>query len=235
MAHIGGFVAGLVLVKLFAAGARAPLRLTASLARRARIVLHAGHHSRRGDDGAPRRAGDPPPARPARRSRRRRARDHRDVEVCGTDVHLHHGRLAGVPFPIIPGHVSCGRVLETGGPLADVEGRPIATGAARDLLRRLRHLRRVLALPRRAGRRRAARTGASTASRRPADDGLLGGWAEQIEILPGVRLLPASRRRRPGRLHGRRLRTADRVPRGRARRDRARGHRRGPGQRPRRV
>ena len=26
-------------------------------------------------------------------------------EVCGTDVHLHHGRLAGVPYPIVPGHV----------------------------------------------------------------------------------------------------------------------------------
>jgi len=30
-------------------------------------------------------------------------------EVCGTDVHLHHGKLAGVPYPIIPGHVSVGR------------------------------------------------------------------------------------------------------------------------------
>ncbi len=29
-------------------------------------------------------------------------------EVCGTDVHLWHGRLAGVPYPIIPGHVSVG-------------------------------------------------------------------------------------------------------------------------------
>jgi L-iditol 2-dehydrogenase len=29
-------------------------------------------------------------------------------EVCGTDVHVWHGRLAGVPFPIIPGHVSVG-------------------------------------------------------------------------------------------------------------------------------
>ena len=32
-------------------------------------------------------------------------------EVCGTDVHLWHGRLTGVPYPIIPGHVSVG-VLE---------------------------------------------------------------------------------------------------------------------------
>jgi hypothetical protein len=36
-------------------------------------------------------------------------------EVCGTDVHLFHGRLAGVPWPIVPGHVSVGRVIETGG------------------------------------------------------------------------------------------------------------------------
>src|SRR5471032_1862450 len=50
-------------------------------------------------------------------------------EVCGTDVHLHHGRLAGVPYPIIPGHVNCGRVLETGGPIVDVEGRAIVPGA----------------------------------------------------------------------------------------------------------
>ncbi|MDH5549666.1 MAG: alcohol dehydrogenase catalytic domain-containing protein, partial [Gemmatimonadota bacterium] len=32
-------------------------------------------------------------------------------EVCGTDVHLHHGRLDGVPYPIVPGHVSVGRVI----------------------------------------------------------------------------------------------------------------------------
>src|SRR5262245_53200583 len=50
-------------------------------------------------------------------------------EVCGTDVHLHHGRLAGVPYPIIPGHVSVGRVVEIAGPLSDVEGNPIAKGA----------------------------------------------------------------------------------------------------------
>src|SRR5437879_6973955 len=49
-------------------------------------------------------------------------------EVCGTDVHLHHGRLAGVPYPIIPGHVSWRRVLETGGDLVDVGGRPVTAG-----------------------------------------------------------------------------------------------------------
>ena len=36
-------------------------------------------------------------------------------EVCGTDVHLWHGRLAGVPYPLLPGHVSVGEVIATGG------------------------------------------------------------------------------------------------------------------------
>jgi len=49
-------------------------------------------------------------------------------EVCGTDVHLHHGRLAGVPYPIIPGHVSVGRVRETRGVEVDAVGRPLGRG-----------------------------------------------------------------------------------------------------------
>jgi L-iditol 2-dehydrogenase len=49
-------------------------------------------------------------------------------EVCGTDVHLSHGRLAGVPYPIVPGHVSVGRVLETGGEVKDFIGEPLVAG-----------------------------------------------------------------------------------------------------------
>src|SRR5687768_18451813 len=49
-------------------------------------------------------------------------------EVCGTDVHLHHGKLAGVPYPIIPGHVSVGRVAKTNGKLTTVNGDPIRDG-----------------------------------------------------------------------------------------------------------
>ena len=42
-------------------------------------------------------------------------------EVCGTDVHLAKGQLAGVPYPIIPGHVSVGVVDEIGtGPGVEV-------------------------------------------------------------------------------------------------------------------
>ena len=110
-------------------------------------------------------------------------------EVCGTDVHLHHGRLSGVPYPIIPGHVNCGRVLETGGPLQDVLGQPIEVG-------RLVTFFDVFGscgacwhcLVAKAATRCPKRKvyGITTS----AAEGLLGGWAAQIEILPGVRLLP---------------------------------------------
>src|SRR5436190_5703577 len=49
-------------------------------------------------------------------------------EVCGTDVHLHHGRL-DVPFPIIAGHVSVGAVAALRGTdVCDVEGERIREG-----------------------------------------------------------------------------------------------------------
>lgn len=51
-------------------------------------------------------------------------------EVCGTDVHLHHGRLSGVPYPIVPGHVSVGRIAELRGVERDAVGRPLAVGDA---------------------------------------------------------------------------------------------------------
>jgi threonine dehydrogenase-like Zn-dependent dehydrogenase len=110
-------------------------------------------------------------------------------EVCGTDVHLHHGHLAGVPYPIIPGHVSCGRVLETAGPLADVEGRPIAAG-------QLVTFYDVFGTCGACWHCLVARAATRCPQRRVygittgVDDGVLGGWAERIEIRPGVRLLP---------------------------------------------
>ena len=110
-------------------------------------------------------------------------------EVCGTDVHLHHGRLAGVPYPIIPGHVNCGRVLETNGPLLDVEGRPIEPGRLVTFFDVFGtcgacwHCLVAKAATRCPGRRVY---GITTS----AEEGLLGGWAERIELRPGVRVLP---------------------------------------------
>ena len=43
-------------------------------------------------------------------------------EVCGTDVHLRAGRLAGVPYPIVPGHVTVGRLAKIRGTLKDAAG-----------------------------------------------------------------------------------------------------------------
>jgi threonine dehydrogenase-like Zn-dependent dehydrogenase len=111
------------------------------------------------------------------------------TEVCGTDVHLHHGRLSGVPYPIIPGHVNCGRVLETGGPLSDVEGRAISPGALVtffDVFGTCGSCWHCL-VAKAATRCPHRRVYGITTS---AADGLLGGWAEQIEILPGVKVLP---------------------------------------------
>lgn len=110
-------------------------------------------------------------------------------EVCGTDVHLRHGRLAGVPYPIIPGHVSCGRLIESSGPVEDVYGRPIATGSLVTFYDvfgtcgRCWHCR-VARAETRCPKRRVY--GITTSAR----EGLLGGWAEKIELLPGVAVLP---------------------------------------------
>src|SRR6266571_7861215 len=110
-------------------------------------------------------------------------------EVCGTDVHLHHGRLAGVPYPIIPGHINCGRILEANGTLHDVEGRPLAAG-------RLVTFFDVFGTCGECWYCLVAKAGTRCPRRRvygittSAADGLLGGWAEQIELKPGVRVLP---------------------------------------------
>jgi threonine dehydrogenase-like Zn-dependent dehydrogenase len=114
-------------------------------------------------------------------------------EVCGTDVHLWHGRLSGVPYPIIPGHVSVGHVDKLPGPVLTADGR------------RLREGDRVVFydVHRTCGRCYAcAVSGTPTkcAQRKVygitdgAADGLFGGWSEAIYLEPGVvaAVLPAA-------------------------------------------
>jgi threonine dehydrogenase-like Zn-dependent dehydrogenase len=109
-------------------------------------------------------------------------------EVCGTDVHLWHGRLAGVPYPLIPGHISVGEVLETNGVVTDINGERIVPGEAVTFLdvhgtccncwyclvakqsTRCPH-RRVYGIT------------------YGADEGLLGGWSERIYLKPGVKIV----------------------------------------------
>lgn len=109
-------------------------------------------------------------------------------EVCGTDVHLHHGRLAGVPYPIIPGHVSVGRVLEAPGVDRDALGEPLAAG---DIVTFL-DVHEVCGscyhclVSRQPNRCPTRKVYGITYS---ADDGPFGGWAERIYLQPGVRVL----------------------------------------------
>jgi L-iditol 2-dehydrogenase len=106
-------------------------------------------------------------------------------EVCGTDVHLWHGRLSGVPYPIIPGHVAAGTLQAVHGPLTGLDGSALLEGD------------RVafFDVHRTCGRCRACtvhRTPTRCAARRvygitdPAAEGLFGGWSQAIYLEPGV-------------------------------------------------
>jgi L-iditol 2-dehydrogenase len=106
-------------------------------------------------------------------------------EVCGTDVHLWHGRLAGVPYPIIPGHVSAGVLESIRGPLVGLDGSALTEGDRAVFFD----------VHRTCGRCRACtvqRTPTRCVSRRvygitdPAAEGLFGGWAQYVYLEPGV-------------------------------------------------
>ena len=109
-------------------------------------------------------------------------------EVCGTDVHLQHGRLTGVPYPLVPGHVSVGRIEAMRGPVTDVEGRAFREG---DLVTFLDVHETCGAcyqclVAKQTTRCPARKVYGITYG---ADDGPLGGWAEQIWIKPGVKMI----------------------------------------------
>lgn len=109
-------------------------------------------------------------------------------EVCGTDVHLWHGQLAGVPYPIIPGHVSVGRVAAIGGAAADVDGRPLEVGQVVTFLDVYGSCGRcwyctVAHATTRCPQRKVYGITLS------AEEGLLGGWGEYIYLRPGVHIV----------------------------------------------
>jgi D-arabinose 1-dehydrogenase-like Zn-dependent alcohol dehydrogenase len=109
-------------------------------------------------------------------------------EVCGTDVHLQHGRLTGVPYPLVPGHVSIGRIEQRGGTVLDVEGRAFREG---DLVTFLDVHETCNAC--------YSCLVAKQTTRCPkrkvygitygAEDGPLGGWATHIWMKPGVKMI----------------------------------------------
>ncbi len=110
-------------------------------------------------------------------------------EVCGTDVHLLHGRLSDTPYPLIPGHISVGRVADASGPVQDVDGRPIREGDVVTFLdvHGTCHACWYCLVAKASTRCPSRRVYGITYG---AEEGLLGGWSEQIHLKPGVRILP---------------------------------------------
>ena len=109
-------------------------------------------------------------------------------EVCGTDVHLMHDRLEGVPYPIIPGHVSVGKIEEIAGTVPDVHGRPFRCGDTVTFLDVHETCNACWhCLVAKASTRCPQRKvyGITYSSR----DGLLGGWSQRIYLKPGVKIL----------------------------------------------
>jgi threonine dehydrogenase-like Zn-dependent dehydrogenase len=109
-------------------------------------------------------------------------------EVCGTDVYLHRGLLTGVPYPLVPGHVSVGRLQKIRGELLDVNGRHFREGdriTFLDVHRTCNACWYCLV--------------AKATTRCPhrkvygitygLDDGLCGGWATHVYLKPATRCI----------------------------------------------
>ncbi len=110
-------------------------------------------------------------------------------EVCGTDVHLQHGRLGGVPYPLIPGHVSVGVLERIRGRVLDVEGRPLEEGQVVTFLDVHRTCGRCwYCLVARASTRCPERKVYGITY--GLEDGWAGGWCEVVYLRPGTRVLP---------------------------------------------
>jgi L-iditol 2-dehydrogenase len=109
-------------------------------------------------------------------------------EVCGTDVYLQKGLLPGVPYPLVPGHVLVGRLGRIRGKLFYVDGLEFREGdrvTFLDVHRTCNACWYCLV--------------AKSTTRCPQrkvygityglDDGLCGGWAEQVYLKPGTRCI----------------------------------------------
>ena len=109
-------------------------------------------------------------------------------EVCGTDVHLQKGQLSGVPYPIIPGHVSTGILEELNGEIRDIDGTLLREGdpiTFLDVHETCNHCWYCL----------VAKASTRCPERKvygitySANEGLLGGWSEYIYLKPGVKII----------------------------------------------
>jgi len=109
-------------------------------------------------------------------------------EVCGTDVYLQKGLLQGVPYPLVPGHVSVGRLSTIRGKLFDVEGREFREGDRVTFLDVHRTCNACwYCLVAKATTRCPQRKVYGITY--GLDDGLCGGWAEQVYLKPDTRVI----------------------------------------------
>jgi L-iditol 2-dehydrogenase len=109
-------------------------------------------------------------------------------EVCGTDVFLQQGKLQGVPYPLVPGHVSVGRLVKIRGELFDVEGRAFREGDQVTFLDVHRTCNACwYCLVAKATTRCPQRKVYGITY--GLDDGLCGGWASHIYLKPGTRCI----------------------------------------------
>jgi len=112
-------------------------------------------------------------------------------EVCGTDVHLLKGQLAGVPYPIIPGHVSTGIIDKIKGDVTDIDGIPLQKGDPVTFLDVHETCNNCWYCS-------VAKTTTRCPERKvygitySAHEGLLGGWSEYIYLKPGVKIIKLS-------------------------------------------
>ncbi len=106
-------------------------------------------------------------------------------EVCGTDVHLLHGQLAGVPYPIIPGHVSVGVLDKIRGTLTDVTGRTFAEGDSVTFLdvHKTCHACWHCLVAKASTRCPSRKVYGITYG---TENGLTGGWAEKLHLMTGT-------------------------------------------------
>lgn len=106
-------------------------------------------------------------------------------EVCGTDLYLQQGLLAGVPYPIIPGHVSVGILEKIHGEIRDVYGQLFSEGDRVTFLdvHETCHACWQCLVAKASTRCPHRKVYGITYG---LADGLTGGWAEYLHIKPGV-------------------------------------------------
>lgn len=110
-------------------------------------------------------------------------------EVCGTDLHLRAGHLEGVPYPIIPGHVSVGTLSKIRGTLSDMDGKTFQEGDSVTFLdvHRTCEICWYCSVAKARTRCPERKVYGVTYG---VNDGLAGGWAQTLYLKPKTRCLP---------------------------------------------